>query len=153
MQTLALKIGAQRASRESADRYFEGTQPLSFLAPEVQSQVGNRLRSLNINWARKIVEAVLQRLTTEGFGLGHGGTADASLWDIWQDNDLDEWSQMAYLDALVHGRSFMSVWGRDDDPSRPQIMTETAYQMAVDYDPGTRRPRAALKVWADGTRQ
>jgi hypothetical protein len=134
---------------ETADLYYRGQQPLQFLSPEVRRQVGNRLTSLVINWARVIPDSVARRLHVDGFRLGAGGAADRELWRIWQANDLDEWSQLAHLDALVHGRAFLSVWGNDTDPLTPRIRVESAHQVAVEYDPETNDVRAALKRWSD----
>jgi hypothetical protein len=75
--------------------------------------------------------------------------SDDELWRIWQANDLDEWSQLAHIDALVHGRAFLTVWGDDDDPQTPRIAAESAHQMTVSYKAGTRTVDAALKRWRD----
>lgn len=133
----------------ACDEYYGGQQPLQFLAPEVRQQVGNRLTSLVINWPRVIVDSVQRRTYVEGFRLGVGGQADDELWRIWQANDLDEWSQLAHIDALVHGRAFLTVWGNDDDPQTPRIAAESAHQMMVSYKAGTREVDAALKRWRD----
>lgn len=152
VKILSQKLNDQRPALKTADQYYAGTQPLSFLAPEVQAQVGDRLQSLNVNWARKIVDSVSQRTYIEGFGLGDG-EADEDLWRLFQANDLDEWSQMAHVDALVHGRSFMSVWGNDEDPETPRIVVESAHQIAVAYSPSDRTLRSALKRWTEGSTQ
>lgn len=153
VKMLAKKLNDQRRALVLADQYYAGTQPLSFLAPEVQMQVGDRLRSLNVNWGRKIVDSVAQRTYVEGFGLGDGGVADVDLWRLWQANGLDEWGQMAHVDTLIHGRSFMSVWGNEEDPETPRIVVESAHQVVVDYSPADRRLRSALKRWSEADAQ
>lgn len=146
---LLAKLSSQETVLKVVDQYYSGTQALSFLAPEVRQAIGDRLSPLVINWPRTIVDAVQRRAYVEGFRLGQGGTADDELWRMWQANDLDEWSQLAHVDTLVHGRSFLSVWGDDEDPDTPRITVESAHQMAVDYAPGARTVRAALKSWSD----
>jgi hypothetical protein len=146
---LSRQLAGEQFEIEAADLYYNGTQPLQFLAPEVRQQVGNRLTSLVINWPRVIVDSVQRRTYVEGFRLGRGGLADDEMWRIWQANDLDEWSQLAHIDALVHGRCFLSVWGDDADPETPRIAVESAHQMTVAYVPGGRSLRAALKRWRD----
>jgi hypothetical protein len=86
------------------DQYYTGTQPLSYLAPEIARQMGDRLKSLVVNWPRLVVNSLEERLDVDGFRLAADQPADDSLWRIWQANDLDEASQMAHIDALVHGR-------------------------------------------------
>jgi hypothetical protein len=146
---LSKDLSGCKAELDAADEYYGGQQPLQFLAPEVRQQVGNRLTSLVINWPRVIVDSVQRRTYVEGFRLGVGGQADDELWRIWQANDLDEWSQLAHIDALVHGRAFLTVWGNDADPQTPIIAAESAHQMVVSYKAGTRTVDAALKRWRD----
>jgi hypothetical protein len=76
----------------------------------------DRLKSLVVNWPRLVVNSLEERLDVDGFRLAQDQPADDELWRIWQANDLDEASQMAHVDALVHGRSFAIVWADPDDP-------------------------------------
>ncbi len=130
------------------DGYFTGTQPLSYLSPEVQRAVQGRLRSLVINWPRLVVQSLEERLDVDGFRLAQDRPADGELWRIWQANDLDEASQMCHLDSFVHGRSFAVVWANPDDPSTPRITVESAEQMTVQFEPGTQTVIAAAKRWS-----
>jgi len=132
------------------DRYYDGKQPLNYLAPEIAAQVGRRLSSLVINWPRTIADSVQRRTYVEGFRVGNDGSIDAELARLWQENDLDETSQLAQLDALVHGRAFLMVWGSDVDPLTPRITVESAHQVVVSRTPGSREVRSALKRWTDG---
>lgn len=150
VRRLHAKLVSQLPALVKADRYYTGTQPLAFLAPEVRIQCGNRLTSLVVNWPRVIADSVSRRTATDGFRLGRGGEADEDLRGIWERNDLGEWSKMAYTDSLVHGRSYLSVGPNDEDPSTPKVMVESAHQIAAEYSPGTRRLRRVLKVWVDG---
>lgn len=130
------------------NQYYTGTQQLSFLAPEVQRAVQRRIRSLAINWCRLVVNSLEERLDVDGFRLAADQGADKELWRIWQANDLDEQSQMAHIDALVHGRAFAIVWADPDDAATPKITVESAEQMTVDFEPGTTNVVAAAKHWA-----
>ncbi len=147
---LSAKIDKADTKMHVLDHYYEGTQPLSFLAPEVEAQVGDRLASMVINWPRVIVDSVQRRCTVEGFRLGAGGAVDAALWGLWNASDMTMWSGMNQVDTLVHGRSFLSVWA--DDAGQPSISVESAHQVAVEYDPGSFRVAAALKRFQDGDR-
>lgn len=136
------------------DRYYTGDQPLAYLAPEVEAQVGNRLAPMVINWPETIVDSVNRRLKVEGFTVGQGEETDAELWRIWTANGMHEDAPLGQVDALVHGLGFISVWGNDDDPQTPLMAFESAHQVAVEYEPGTgdRVVRAALKRWRDDDR-
>lgn len=146
---LSAKLDAADQRMHYFDRYYEGTQPLAFLAPEVEAQVGDRLSSLVINWPRAIVDSVQRRCTVEGFRLGSGGAVDDDLWALWTGSDMPMWARMNHVDALVHGRSYVSVWA---DGDMPAITVESAHQMAVEYAPGSHRVVAALKRFYDGER-
>lgn len=131
------------------DAYYEGRQPLNYLDPRIAARLQGRLRTLVINWPRLVVGALEERLDVEGFRLGGTDAANDVLWGIWQDNDLDEHSQLGHEAALVHGLAFVSVWGHEDDLSRPLIALESAREVIVEYAPGTSRVIAALKRWVD----
>jgi hypothetical protein len=143
------QVGAGAPGYDELDRYYRGTQPLSFLHPDVVRQVEGRLTSLSINWARVVIGSIEERLDVEGFRLGVDQTADDDLWRIWQANDLDEWSQLGHVDAMTFGRAFGLVWGDEGDPETPKISVESATQMTVKYRPGSRRIDVAAKVFRD----
>lgn len=147
LRHLDASLDAQQHALYRFDSYYEGTQPLQFMAPEVAAQVGNRLAPLIINWPRTIVDSVQRRCYVEGFRIADGG-ADGGLLDIWQANDLDESSSLGQVDALVHGRAFMSIWSKPN--GTPRVRFESAHQVVVDFDPEDGTVRAALKRWQDG---
>lgn len=150
VKLLGEQLDASDGELNKLDRYYDGKQPLNYLAPEIAAQVGRRLSSLVINWPRTIVDSVQRRTYVEGFRVGDDGAVDAELARLWQENDLDETSQLAQLDALIHGRAFLMVWGSDVDPLTPRITVESAHQVTVSRTPGSREIRAALKRWTDG---
>jgi hypothetical protein len=148
---LSQKLAQANVYYDDFDLYYSGDQPLAFLAPEVAAQVGNRLAPLVINWPETIVDSVNRRVQAEGFLLGQGGVADDELWRIWTANEMHHESQLGQIDALVHGKAFISVWGNDEDPDTPLMTFESAHQMDVMYEPGTgdRVVSAGLKRWQD----
>lgn len=150
VKSLCEQLDLAEGELHRLDRYYDGKQPLNYLAPEIAAQVGRRLSSLVINWPRTIADSVQRRTYVEGFRVGNDGAVDAELARLWQENDLDETSQLAQLDALIHGRAFLMVWGSDVDPLTPRITIESAHQMAVARAPGSREIRAAVKRWTDG---
>lgn len=143
LRQLSMKLDTQMPTLDNLDRYFNGDVALSFLAPEVREATQGRLRPLVVNWAKVIVGAIEERLQVQGFRLGEQTEDD--LWRIWQDANLDEFSQMAHEEALVLGRSFVMVWA--DDEGNPKITVESARQVWVDYVPGTRTRRWGFKRW------
>lgn len=130
------------------DRYYEGNQPLSYMAPELMRELNQRLRQLVINWPRLVVDALEERLDVEGFRYSGDAKASDDLWDIWQANDLDEESQLAHVDALALRRAFVIV-GANDDGEQPLITVESALEVQAERDPRTRRVLAAVKRWTE----
>lgn len=131
------------------DEYYEGEQPLSYMAPELIQELDERVRQVVIEWPRLVIDSVEERLDVEGFRFGSEAEADADLWRIWQANDLDEQSQQAHVDALAMKRSYVIVGANEDDESTPIITVESPLDVHVEYDPRTRKVRAAVKRWVE----
>ena len=49
------------------DAYYEGEQPIRFLAPVLQEEFGERITALVLNWPRVVADAYENRLDVEGF--------------------------------------------------------------------------------------
>jgi hypothetical protein len=125
------------------DRYYSGTQPLAFLSPEAKLALGNRFGRMASNIPRLAVTAIAERLRITGF------SGDSELWGDWIANDLDQLSGLAHREALLLGDSFVMVWA--DQFGRPKVTVESARQVAVQTDPGTRQVVAAVKRWETPT--
>jgi hypothetical protein len=74
---------------------------------------------------------------------------DANLQQVWQDNDLDEESQMGHLDALVMKRSYVTVGVNDGNTDSPLVTVESPLEMFALVDPRTRQVRAAVRRWTE----
>jgi hypothetical protein len=69
----------------------------------------------HVGYPRIYVDAISERLELEGFRLGGDDDADNDLWDWWQANDLDIESPLGHSDALVHGRSYITIGAPDPE--------------------------------------
>ena len=152
MNDLLLQLGRRldetAGTLSTLDAYWLGTQPASYLSPESQDALGDRLRALCVNFPRLAVLSLAERLRVTGFRTeGPDNEPDADLWQLWRANRLDDAQDAAHVDALVYGRSFAIVWA---GPNGPRITIESARQVAVDYDPATREVTAAVKRWVAG---
>ncbi|MEV7267072.1 phage portal protein [Micromonospora aurantiaca] len=163
-------LKAQRRLRK-LDAYYEGEQPLRFLALELKQEFGERLAELVINWPEMVADAYEARLDLTGFrfpGSTSNGVdvdeADADVWGIWQDNDMDRQAPQAHLESIALGRSYAIVGARrgldegpavdvpdpfDEDTDSPLITVEHPTQCITEQDPRTRQPVSALKRWKD----
>ena len=131
------------------DSYYEGTQPLSYLAPEIQAELSDRMRQLIINWPQLVVDALDERLDVEGFRYSDSETTENDLWAIWQANDLDEGSQQAHVDALALRRSYLIIGANEQDAATPIVTAESALDVFAERDPRTRQVVAAVKRWEE----
>lgn len=149
LSSLAKRLNSQQRMLNILDSYYDGSQAISFLHPDVRRLVGNRLTTLVINWPAHVLDSLEDRLDVQGFMLGGADDADKDLWTTWQTNGMDVDSQIAHLEALLYGRSAVSVWPEGNNGSDPIMAIETPKQVLVDYEPGTRKVRAAIKQWSD----
>lgn len=137
---LLQRLNEPAARYAELDRYYSGRQPLAFLSPEAKTALGNRFGVMASNIPRLAVTALAERLRITGF-------SDAGLWPDWLRNDLDQTSGVAHREALLMGDSFVIVWA--DRFGRPSVSVESAKQVAVITDPGTRQIVAGLKRWEE----
>jgi hypothetical protein len=146
---------AEMSDLRLMDSYYEGTQPLSYLAPEIQSELNDRMRQLIINWPQLVVDALDERLDIEGFRYADSERTESELWRIWQANDLDEGSQQVHVDALALRRSYLIVGANEEDEETPLVTAESALEVFTELDPRTRQTMAGIKRWeepaADGS--
>ena len=142
LQELLQTLDGPAGRYAQLDRYYTGTQPLSFLSPEAKVALGNRFGRMASNIPRLAVTALAERLRITGFS----GT---EIWSDWIANDLDQLSGIAHREALLLGDAYVMVWA--DGQGRPKVTIESAKQVAVQTDPGTRQITAAVKRWETNT--
>ncbi|UHJ58034.1 phage portal protein [Mycolicibacterium fortuitum] len=141
LEDLLQRLNEPAARYADLDRYYQGKQPLAFLSPEAKVALGNRFGIMSSNITRLAVTALAERLRLTGFA------GDAALWADWVRNDLDQTSGVAHREALLLGDSYVIVWA--DKLGRPQVTVESAKQVAVLTDPGSRQVYAGIKRWED----
>ncbi|MDV7194664.1 phage portal protein [Mycolicibacterium fortuitum] len=142
LSKLLQKLDEPLARYSLLDNYYTGNQPLAFLSPESKTALGNRFGRMASNLPRLAVTALAERLRIIGF-------SDEKLWAEWLRNDMDQLSGVAHREALLLGDSFVIVWA--DLAGRPNVTVESAKQIAVERDPGTREIIAAVKRWETET--
>lgn len=136
------------------DDYYTGLHPMPFLTKAHDAKMRNEFRQLlqqcRSNFMRLVVDAVEERMQIEGIRLSAQSTqqSDELTWKIWQANNMDSDSQVAMVESLIKGVSYLSVWPGDPYPT---IAVEDALETIVAYTAGVnfRRRDAALKMWQD----
>lgn len=136
------------------DAYYEGEQPIRFMAPMLKKEFGERITELVLNWPQVVADAYETRLDVEGFRYRGNAQVDEQLEDVWQYNDLDEQSQQAHLEAIALRRAYVLVGTNEDDDEHPLVTVESPLQVWARRDPRTRRVSAAIKRWSaeEGTK-
>jgi hypothetical protein len=143
LNTLLQKLDEPLPRFAKLDQYYAGEQSLAFLAPDARKQLGDRLERIGVNIPRLAVTSLAERLRIIGFT--RAGKPDAKLWQTWIDQDLDQLASVAHREALTLGASYVIVWA--DHDGSPKVTVESARQVAVLRDPGSRRIVAAVKRW------
>jgi len=146
LDTLLQRLDEPTFRHNENDRYYGGTQPLTYLSPEAKLALGSRLGRMASNIPRLAVTSLAERLRVTGFTGAAGG---ADLWADWIRSDLDQQSGVAHREALTLGSAYVIVWA--DQSGNPRVSVESARQLATITDPGSRRIVAAVKKWETST--
>lgn len=141
LSQLLSTLDADQATIGNWDRYYRGEQALAFLSPEARTALGQRFGRMASNLPRLAVTSLAERLRVNGFD----GDGSERLWRAWLRNDLDQESGVAHREALALGRSHVIIWG--DGKGKARVSVESARQVAVQVDPGSRETVAAVKRW------
>lgn len=149
LKRLNVQHQAEVGDLELLDDHYEGAQQLSYMAPELLAELGDRVRQVVMPWPELVVGAVEERLDIEGFRLGGEDKADEDLHAIWQANDLDESSSQGHIDAMVMRRAYGIVGDNDEDGDLPIITIESPLEVYAERDPRTRKVIAAAKWWQE----
>lgn len=144
----------RRADLQRMERFYRGDHPMPFLTDAHRGKMRDQFKQLlnesQSNFMRLVVDVVEERLAVDGFSTGDDA-ADAKADDIWTANDMESASQVAFLEALVKGVSYLSVWPDQDGDGQPDIRIEDPLETIIAYAPGTamRQRDAAAKFWLD----
>lgn len=139
------KIEWQASGLRELDQYYLGEQPAAFLSEDSREALSGSLFKMSVNFPKLVVTSVAERLEIAGFKVN--GTKHDGLNSAWIANKMRDASAQAHLDALIYGRSFVTVWS--NKAGLPQVTVESPLQMAVLRDPATREVTSAFKRWVD----
>lgn len=147
LDSLVTSLNACRPVIGRYDAYYEGEQPIRFLAPALAKEFGDRITALILNFPRVVADAYENRLDIEGFRFAGDDSGDETLWAVWQANDLDEQSQQAHLDSIALSRAYAIVGSPDSPDDAPIVTVESPLQVFAKRDPRTRVVTSAVKRW------
>lgn len=89
--------------------------------------------------------------------MGGSGEVDEELWGWYEANNLDNLARLAYVDAMVYGRSYITIAAPDEAdsenpllvPDTPLIRVESPLNLFAKIDPRTREVLWAVRVVKD----
>lgn len=149
LATLDRELAKGRKKVERSDKYYEGEQPLRYMAPALEAEVGSRITQIVVNFPRIAVEAYDHRLDVEGFRCPTKAL-DKRVHEWVKSTDFAELSQLGIQDSLALGRSFGILGSGEDPDNDPPVLTiESPRDVAVRRDPKTRTIRSGLKRWQE----
>lgn len=145
----------QERTQDLADNtaYYESERRPDAIGVTVPTNMQRLLA--HVGYPRLYINAIAERQELEGFRLGDADEADEELWDWWQANDLDVEAPLGHTDALVHGRSYITVSKPDPnidpgvDPEVPIIRVEPPTNLYAQIDPRTRKVTQAIRAIYD----
>lgn len=149
VQGLAAKLTNAEFEQCASAEYYDAAVRLKSVGIAVPEPM--RHLQAAIGWPRMYLDSIEERLDIEGFRLGDSQEYVDQLTDWWQANDLDEESGLAHLDALIYGRSYITIAapGEGDDQDFPLIRVESPLNMFHETDPRTRKVTRALRMYSN----
>lgn len=155
IQRLFGQLASRRPEVCATDEYYRGRQPLRFASEKWREFHASRYERFSDNWCAPVADSPNERLRVDGIRISDGtkpNDAEKGLWNDWLSNDMEAQSSQGFLSSIISKRSFVLVWGDDDD--EPVATWESPDQVIVDYDPERPGSRLmALKTWSDDKRE
>jgi len=143
----------KKSGLSDAKKYYEAQRRPDAIGVAVPAEMRNLLA--HVGYPRLYIDSIAERQELEGFRLGGADTADADLWDWWQANNLDVEAVLGHTDALVYGRSYITIAAPDPsvdlnvDPEVPLIRVEPPTNLYASIDPRTKDVTQAIRVVYD----
>lgn len=147
------KFQEQQNALTDSRKYYEAERRPDAIGLAIPSEMEDLLA--HVGHPRLYVDAVAERQELQGFRLGGKDEADEELWDWWQANNLDIESTLGNTDALIYGRSYITVAAPipdidiDVDPDVPIIRVEPPTSLYAKIDPRSRKVSQAIRAIYD----
>lgn len=147
IRRLQLRMSRARGRWLELDRCYRGVQAVKTLGLAIPPDL--RGFEFPLNWNRVVVDSIVDRQDVKAFMRPGADVADEALGEGWAANNMEAQSPLVHSEARVQGRSYVSVSTNPDDADHPIITAETSRHLATEVDPRTRRPKSALRLYAD----
>lgn len=162
---------ARNATYQKFLNYYAGLHSFGFATNKFSQVFGKTFASFRSNLCPAVVDAVVDRLTVEGFGvetdtleelLGTPVAVEAAedegtegedpeteaiedlAMAVWKHNRMDQRSDELHNEMATCGDAYVLVWPDPDNPSIPLIYPQTAQSITARYDP----EKPGVVLWA-----
>ena len=144
------KLSVQRSQALRYASYYDSKNAtLAFAQQRFKEAFGDMFTGWTVNFCPLIVDSISERIRVTGFRVDDDPEPNEDAWRIWQENFMDADSNAVHIDALALGSAYVTVWV-DEKTGRPTMTPESATDVYVQYEPGSRRNvSAAIKRWRD----
>lgn len=140
-------------SYERARRYYEGTVDELHANSHIKRLLEHSSNGFKLNYARRTVDAVLDRLKIASVSVADSPELTARLIDdIWDPSRMGRKAKLVHRTALVCGDSYLLIWDGEDEGT-VRMWEQDPELMRVYYDPeypGVKSHAAKVWRWAAG---
>ena len=142
----------KQADLKDAKAYYDAERRPDAIGVAVPPEM--RALLAHVGYPRLYIDSITERQEVEGFNTGANG-ADTELWDWWQANNLDIEATLGHAEALIYGRSYITVAAPDPkvdlhvDPNVPLIRVEPPTSLFASIDPRTKEVTQAIRAVYD----
>lgn len=146
MVRLALKLDATFPLLGRQDAYYRGVIPFPYIEAKYAEVYRRIQEEARPKWGKLIVSSAAQRLAVDGFLPSGSPNPSEDVWDAFVASGLDLMQHEVHLEALKHGRSYVSLWPQLDGTIRavPESPWEVIHWRSPD-----RTEQVAVKVWPE----
>lgn len=130
-------LAKHRPAFHRLDKYYEGSHRLQQLQLAIPTELEQFV--VFVNWCRKVVDAIENRLTVLGFRLPGTTSGDNSTQEAWDYNKMGVEITQGFIDALALSISYITVSTNEEDVEFPLIHVESPTEMSHITDQRKRR--------------
>lgn len=146
MLRLSTTLDASFPILRQQDCYYRGVIPFP-LREDRYSEVYRRIqKEARPKWGKLICSSAAQRLAVEGFLPSGRPDPSSEVWEQFVATGLDLMQHEVHLEALKHGRAYVSLWPQADNTIKavPESPWEVVHWRSPD-----RTQQVAVKVWPE----
>lgn len=127
--------------------YYKGTHALNYASEKYLNKFLDRLKDLNVNLCKRVVNAPVSRLEIINFASEDKEIAEIA-WKIWKRSKMPLKSKEAHREAYRTGSSFVLVW-QDPVTRLAQFYPQSGSLCKIWKDGETGETTKAAKLWRE----